>query len=107
MDPNKLGSGVGTDQLNIILALTRAVDRNANKKQLKIFVKAWIYEVLDLPDYLNHIAAGLFILVKEINVSDKGLKELFKRCERKLEAVPQDKAKQLAEYYKTICRIDQ
>lgn len=107
MDLNKLGSGAGTDQLNIILALTRAVGRNTNKKQLKIFVKAWIYEVLDLPDYLNHIAAGLFILVKETNVSDKGLKELFKRCERKLEAVPQDKAKQLAEYYKTMCRMDQ
>ena len=107
MDLSNLGSGAGIDQLNIVLALTRAVSRNANKKQLKIFVKAWAYEVLDLPDYLNHIAAGLFILVKETNVSDKGLKELFKRCEKKLEAVPQDKAKQLAEYYKTMCRIDQ
>lgn len=107
MDLSNLGSGAGIDQLNIVLVLTRAVSRNANKKQLKVFVKAWVYEVLDLPDYLNHIAAGLFILVKETNVNDKGLKGLFKRCEKKLEAVPRDKAKKLAEYYKTMYRVDQ
>lgn len=107
MDLSKQGSGEGAEQLNIILALTRAVNRNADKRQLKVFVKAWIYEVLDLPDYMNHIAAGLFILVKETNISDSGLKELLKKCEKKLEAVPQDEAKQLAKYYESMCRIDQ
>ncbi len=107
MDLSKQGSGEGAEQLNIILALTRAVNRNADKRQLKVFVKAWIYEVLDLPDYMNHIAAGLFILVKETNISDKGLRGLLKKCEKKLEVVPQDKAKQLAKYYEPMCRIDQ
>jgi len=101
----KLGSGEGAEQLNIILALTRAVYRNANKRQLRIFVQVWIYEVLDLPDCMNHIAAGLFILVKETDFSDKGLKELLKKCEKKLKIVPQDEAKQLAEYYKPMCGL--
>jgi len=80
----KLGSGEGVEQLNIILALTRAVYRNAKKKQLRIFVQVWIYEVLDLPDCMNHIAAGLFILVKETNFSNKGLKNCLKNVRRNL-----------------------
>lgn len=96
----ELGSGEGAAQLNTLLGLTRAVYRNSsNEKRLGVFIKAWMYEALDMPDSVIHIAAGLFILIQETNFSHNGLRGLIRKCEKRFDAVPKETASQLAEYY--------
>lgn len=96
------GSGEGSKQLNILLSLTRAVLCNKDEKRIGAYIKVWMFEALDLPEGLNHIAAGLFLLVKGTGFDFKNQTILLKKCEEKLKSVPTETADKLAEYYKTL-----
>ena len=99
----KYGSGEGADQLNIVLSITRAIYRNRNrgrKDRLQAFVKVWMYEVLDLPDSMNDIAAALYLLIKETGYKEQGLISLSRKCDKKLSAVSTELAITLSEWYR-------
>jgi len=99
----KFGSGEGVDQLNILLSITRAIYRNRNrgrKDRLQAFVKVWMYEVLDLPESMNDIAAALYSLIKEIDYKEQGLISLSRKCEKKFSDVSADSVTELAEWYR-------
>ncbi len=90
-------------RLNIMISLTRAVFRNKDRKErLQVFVKAWMYEALDMPDDLSHIVAGLYLLVKKTSYRENGLKVLSRQCDEKFNTVPKETATKLAEVYRNI-----
>ena len=99
----KHGSGEGVQQLNIVVSLTSAIYRNRNrgrKDRLQAFVKVWMYEVLDLPDSMNDIAAALYLLIKEIGYKEQGLISLSRKCDKKFSDVSADSVTELAEWYR-------
>ena len=67
-----------------------------------MFVKAWMYEALDIPDDLSHIVAGLYLLIKKTGYRESGLKVLSRQCDEKFNTIPKDIAADLAEVYRNI-----
>lgn len=99
------GSGEGAKELNILISLTRAVLRNKDNKRVASYIKVWLYEALDLSTEMNHITAGLLIIIKETGFDFKNQKTLLAKCEEKLKIVPREVAKKIAEYYETSMMI--
>jgi len=99
------GSGGGAKELNILISLTRAVLRNKDNKRVATYIKVWLYEALDLTTEMNHIVAGLLIIIKETGFDFKNQKTLINKCEEKLKAVPQEDAEKIAKYYRLIVEI--
>ena len=89
-------------KFNILLSLSRAVNGANDKKKQKVFVKAWLYAALDIPDTYCYIGAGLFILLKEIEFDRGGLTTLINQCEKKFTYITSEDASKMANYYRSI-----